>query len=402
MPLRSRQSSSATAAPARVLLAPAADRPGRGRGPADVPQRLPGDDARGRRPQPASLALPHRPQHLPRSLRQAAGPTSSSTRTSTGSSAPTRPSSAARTSARRLDAVKALPERQRDALVLRELEAQRYDEIASELGVGDGAVRQLLHRARTTLRAGASAITPVGLLDRLMAITQSADPAGRVAEVAAGVGGGVGIAKIGVAVLATGALAGGAATAPAHPPFPPLRNEHGRDQTLGLRQVRQRHSADPDGGRPARLAAGRQRRLERARLGLGLANSGRAATTPRTAAGKSGSRQQRILGRHQRRLEQRLERRRRQVRLERQRLRIERQLGIHDRSGSSGGSGRAAAQARAAAAPASSGSAPAAAPASGTRMARVPGGLDGLRLGLRPRQGHHRARRRRRRSGSGH
>ncbi len=136
--------------------------------------------------------------------------------------------------------MKALPERQRDALVLRELEGRRYDEIASELGVGDGAVRQLLHRARTTLRAGASALTPVGLLDRLMAITQSADPAGRVAELAAGVGGGVGIAKIGVAVLATGALAGGAATAPLTHHSHHSAIEHGRDEALGLRQVGQR------------------------------------------------------------------------------------------------------------------------------------------------------------------
>ena len=49
-------------------------------------------------------------------------------------------------------AVSALPKRQRDALVLRELEGRSYDEIARELGISDGAVRQLLNRARTTLR----------------------------------------------------------------------------------------------------------------------------------------------------------------------------------------------------------------------------------------------------------
>ena len=36
-------------------------------------------------------------------------------------------------------------------LVLRELEGRSYEEIAGTLGVTDGAVRQLLNRARTTL-----------------------------------------------------------------------------------------------------------------------------------------------------------------------------------------------------------------------------------------------------------
>jgi RNA polymerase sigma factor (sigma-70 family) len=53
-----------------------------------------------------------------------------------------------------LRAVAELPPRQRDAIVLREFEGRSYDEIASELGVGDGAVRQLLNRARHAVRAG--------------------------------------------------------------------------------------------------------------------------------------------------------------------------------------------------------------------------------------------------------
>lgn len=61
-------------------------------------------------------------------------------------------------------AVGALPERQRDALVLRELEGRSYEEIAVQLGVSDGAVRQLLNRARNTLRASVTAVTPYGLL----------------------------------------------------------------------------------------------------------------------------------------------------------------------------------------------------------------------------------------------
>jgi RNA polymerase sigma factor (sigma-70 family) len=47
-----------------------------------------------------------------------------------------------------------LPPRQREALVLHELEGRSYDEIAARLQVTRGAVRQLLSRARATLRAG--------------------------------------------------------------------------------------------------------------------------------------------------------------------------------------------------------------------------------------------------------
>ena len=66
-----------------------------------------------------------------------------------------------------LVAVQALPERQRDAIVLRELEGRSYEEIALALGVTDGAVRQLLNRARNSLRAAAAAATPMPLLTRL-------------------------------------------------------------------------------------------------------------------------------------------------------------------------------------------------------------------------------------------
>ena len=65
-------------------------------------------------------------------------------------------------------AVSALPERQRDAIVLRELEGRSYDEIAAELGVTGGAVRASCSTAPAgTLRAGATALTPYGLMARL-------------------------------------------------------------------------------------------------------------------------------------------------------------------------------------------------------------------------------------------
>ncbi len=111
-------------------------------------------------------------------------------------------------------AVGALPERQRDALVLRELEGRSYDEIALKLGISDGAVRQLLNRARNSLRAGVSALTPYGLLAR---IPEGADEpiVSRIAELtAAGAGAGTVATKVAATALVTGAVVGGVAAVP--------------------------------------------------------------------------------------------------------------------------------------------------------------------------------------------
>lgn len=52
-------------------------------------------------------------------------------------------------------ALRCLPSRQRDAIVLREWRGLGYAEIAGELGLSRSAVETLLHRARRSLRAAA-------------------------------------------------------------------------------------------------------------------------------------------------------------------------------------------------------------------------------------------------------
>ena len=113
-----------------------------------------------------------------------------------------------------LAAVQALPERQRNAIVLRELEGRSYDEIASELRVSGGSVRQLLHRARSTLRTAASAVTPNGLLTRMPWGAPAEPVAVRVAELCGMGAGGAVVAKVCATALVTGAVAGGVAVAP--------------------------------------------------------------------------------------------------------------------------------------------------------------------------------------------
>ena len=124
-----------------------------------------------------------------------------------------------------LVAVQALPDRQRDAIVLRELEGRSYAEIALALGVTDGAVRQLLNRARNSLRATAAAVTPMPLLTRL-ASADSAEPvSARVAEMVGvgAAGSGALMAKVCATALVTGAVVGGVAVVP----------DNGRDERRG-------------------------------------------------------------------------------------------------------------------------------------------------------------------------
>ncbi len=63
-----------------------------------------------------------------------------------------------------LTEVAALPQLQREAILLCAVDGRSHDEVASVLGVSHGAVRGLLYRARTTLRAAAAAITPQPLV----------------------------------------------------------------------------------------------------------------------------------------------------------------------------------------------------------------------------------------------
>jgi RNA polymerase sigma factor (sigma-70 family) len=107
-------------------------------------------------------------------------------------------------------AVGALPARQQQALVLRELEGRSHEEIARTLGLTPGAVRQLIHRARSGVRSAVSAITPYGLLLRLA----EGEGQFRLAELFGGGAAGALAGKTVVAAVVTGSLAGGIALAP--------------------------------------------------------------------------------------------------------------------------------------------------------------------------------------------
>jgi RNA polymerase sigma factor (sigma-70 family) len=60
--------------------------------------------------------------------------------------------------------LQALPEPQRAALVMRELEGLSHEEIAAALGVSGGAARQVIYRARAALREGLGLLLPLPAL----------------------------------------------------------------------------------------------------------------------------------------------------------------------------------------------------------------------------------------------
>lgn len=103
-----------------------------------------------------------------------------------------------------MDRLQALPETQRAALVMRELEGLSHEEIAAALGVSGGAARQAIFRARTALREGFGLLVPLPVLRAL------ADHGGEAGAAGAGVALGGGALKAGMAtVLIAGAVGAG-------------------------------------------------------------------------------------------------------------------------------------------------------------------------------------------------
>jgi RNA polymerase sigma factor (sigma-70 family) len=113
--------------------------------------------------------------------------------------------------------LQALPEAQRAAIVMRELEGLGHDEIAAALGLSDGGARQAIYRARRALRDGLGLLLPLPLLRLLIdhgaeAATAGAGAGGALAAAGASAGGAGGAAKLGVvAVVLAGSVGAGVA-----------------------------------------------------------------------------------------------------------------------------------------------------------------------------------------------
>jgi RNA polymerase sigma factor (sigma-70 family) len=111
--------------------------------------------------------------------------------------------------------VAALPRLQREAIVRTAVGGHSHEQVASDLGITDGAVRGLLYRARATLRTATTAVTPVSWLSWFAGRAEQSAPASeRLGELAAG-GGAAGLGglllKGAVVAVTAGTLLTGAA-----------------------------------------------------------------------------------------------------------------------------------------------------------------------------------------------
>jgi len=115
-----------------------------------------------------------------------------------------------------LERLRALPDPQRAAIVMRELEGLGHEEIASSLGVSGGAALQAIFRARQALRDGVGLLIPLPVIRMLLEQGAGAEAgiaaggAALAAGGATGAAGGTGAAlKVG---LVTAVLAGSVGT----------------------------------------------------------------------------------------------------------------------------------------------------------------------------------------------
>ncbi|MHB8693368.1 MAG: RNA polymerase sigma factor [Solirubrobacteraceae bacterium] len=176
-----------------------------------------------------------------------------------------------------LAAIAELPESQRRALMLTALEGQSGHDAALEMGISDGAMHQLVYRARTAVRAAVTAITPLPLISWLGAAAAAPTTSASIGLGAAG--GSAIVAKI-AAVVAVSAVTLGATHA--------LQDNDHRRHAVHIPRARAVLTASQRAGQAARLVA------SPARASVSAAPSGRAPAAPASLArahqrGQSGS-----------------------------------------------------------------------------------------------------------------
>jgi len=113
--------------------------------------------------------------------------------------------------------LQALPEPQRAAIVMRELEGLGHEEIATALGLSGGAARQAIYRARRALRDGFGMLLPVPLLKALLGATSASAPVEVATGVAGAGGAGVALKAATATVLIAGAVGAGVTIDRGHP-----------------------------------------------------------------------------------------------------------------------------------------------------------------------------------------
>jgi RNA polymerase sigma factor (sigma-70 family) len=133
--------------------------------------------------------------------------------------------------------LQALPEPQRAAIVMRELEGLSHEEIAAALGLTGGGARQAIYRARHALRDGVGMLVPLPLLQAMLSGSGpgAAEAAMGAAGVGSAAGAGVALKATAATVLVAGAVGAGVALKP---------NPHSGDAKAAPARVSQSDSGE--------------------------------------------------------------------------------------------------------------------------------------------------------------
>jgi RNA polymerase sigma factor (sigma-70 family) len=157
-----------------------------------------------------------------------------------------------------LAAIAALPGSQRRALTLTAVEGRSGRDAAMEMGISESAMRQLVYRARSGVRAGLTAVVPLPLVTRLIAAGGAPPAAATVGLTAAG-GGAATIAKVVAVVGVTAATLGATHALQGHPQPRHARKaatsqaatiiaERGATAALAARRASANQQSTPAGG----------------------------------------------------------------------------------------------------------------------------------------------------------
>ncbi len=179
-----------------------------------------------------------------------------------------------------LAAIAALPDSQRRALTLTAIEGRSGHDAALEMGISESAMRQLVYRARSGVRRAVTAITPVPLINWLVAAAGAPVPAAAVSLGAAG-GGAATVAKV-IAVIGVTAATLGATHA--------LQGHHQRTRAGHVATIQAEPTTSERGGDANAVGAGLAAINEQATSSSGGA-VGQLASEPNQIGGQNGSSQ---------------------------------------------------------------------------------------------------------------
>lgn len=181
-----------------------------------------------------------------------------------------------------LAALAALPEGQRQALTLTAIEGRSGRGAALQMGISESPMRQLVYRARCSVRSAAAAVIPLPLINWLIVAAEAPATPAAISLSAAG-GGAATIAKIAAVIGVTAATVGVTHPFQRHHPSRPTRNVPTTQTTTTIADGAAASPKPPAGQLPIRAQP-----ASRSDLATGRPGGGRGQTSSQTGQSQQG------------------------------------------------------------------------------------------------------------------